>query len=200
MYARDRFGREDPQDLGTHWPREVEGEAEEGGAEWGVRGRRRSPSGTSEAGWPVRTLGNRPWPGSAWGPLPGTVRWKGHSPLAQDQAAPLGDKPGIPGPETPCQGPRAGPSPGQREGCALPAPGHEWVGWQWRWVSLGNPTPTCQPRASAGALGRAPKRSPGHTGRWCGGHAAFSGCWCNRIHPHSRPEWLSIWELNPTPR
>lgn len=51
--------------------------------------------------------------------------WKGHSPLAQDQAAPLGDKPGIPGSETPYQGPRAGPSPGQREGCALPAPGHK---------------------------------------------------------------------------
>lgn len=188
MHTGDRFGREDPWDLGTRWPREMEGEAEEGGAEGlGVGGRRRSPSGPSEAGWLVRKLGNCPWPGSAWGPLWELSGEEGPLALGPGPGCPSGGQAENSWPRDTLPRAKGGPLP-RPKGGMRPAGSRTQVagGQQWRWVSSGNPTPTCQPLASAVALGRAPKRragasplGPWHTGRRCGGHAAFSRRWCN---------------------
>lgn len=112
----DRLWRQDPQDLGTHWPREIEGEAEEEAERAGVLGR----CGELHLGHPRRDgkYGSSGiTPGNAWSPVPGTF-WSGRATVPGPvPGSPSEGQAGNSWPRDTLSG--VGPSLDQREGCAL---------------------------------------------------------------------------------
>lgn len=136
-----------PTGLGTSWPREMEGEQSGVGFVGKTGG---MTSETSKEAWQVWELGITPDLG-----MLGTLCWELWSGAAWPSARLLSLG------QARRHAVRGGTLPGQRERCALPAPGpasgEEAMGiGEFREL----PTPTSQPLVSGVALGKVPKKRP----------------------------------------